>query len=152
MELSRKMFASLTVQGLYDAARRGANRAQKGGICVTHGTRVKQCSQEGCANGSKKGGVCITHGATKKRCSIKGCANGSKKRGVYITHGAWAKCCSDKGCTKQARKGGLCHRHGKYSIASAAQNRTARPPPFHLRIRHHGCRRNYNRRSRWRGD
>ena len=91
----------------------------------------EMCSHEGCANRSKKGVVCITHGATKKRCSHEGCAKQAVKGGVCITHSANVKRCSIKcsheGCAKQARKGGLFTRHGKYSIASAAQNRAARP-------------------------
>ena len=32
-------------------------------------------SHEGCTNGSKKGGVCIIHGAKVKQCSHEGCTN-----------------------------------------------------------------------------
>jgi hypothetical protein len=39
------------------------NKAQKGGVCVTHGAEVKLCTFKGCNNQAKKGGVCITHGA-----------------------------------------------------------------------------------------
>ncbi len=105
-----------------------ANGAVRGGFCITHGAKVKQCSHKGCANRSKMGGVCITHGAKVKRCSNKGCANGAVRGGFCVTHGARTKLCSHKGCAKQARKGGLYLRHGKYSIASAAQNGAARPP------------------------
>ena len=31
----------------------------KGGVCVTHGAKVKRCSFEGCTNIVVKGGVCV---------------------------------------------------------------------------------------------
>ena len=91
------------------------NQAKKGGVCVTHGAKVthKRCSFEGCNNQVKKGGVCITHGAkTKKRCSHEGCTNGVMKGGVCVTHGATKKLCSHKGCPNHAKKGGVCITHG----------------------------------------
>lgn len=36
--------------------------AQKGGVCVTHGAKLKQCSHEG--------RICVTHCAVFKRCSF----------------------------------------------------------------------------------
>jgi hypothetical protein len=83
-----------------------------GGVCVTHGAKVKQCSFKGCTKQARIGGVCITHGATVKGCSVKGCPNGAIKSGVCITHGAKKKQCSFKGCTNQARIGGVCITHG----------------------------------------
>ena len=40
--------------------------AQRGGVCIMHGAKVKLCSHEGCNNQAKKGGVCIMHGAKVK--------------------------------------------------------------------------------------
>eukprot|EP00577_Skeletonema_sp_RCC1716_P025408 CAMPEP_0113400472 /NCGR_PEP_ID=MMETSP0013_2-20120614/16142_1 /TAXON_ID=2843 ORGANISM="Skeletonema costatum, Strain 1716" /NCGR_SAMPLE_ID=MMETSP0013_2 /ASSEMBLY_ACC=CAM_ASM_000158 /LENGTH=182 /DNA_ID=CAMNT_0000285545 /DNA_START=46 /DNA_END=590 /DNA_ORIENTATION=- /assembly_acc=CAM_ASM_000158 len=43
-----------------------------GGVCVSHGAKLKRCSSEGCTNQVVKGGVCMRHGAKvapKKRCS-----------------------------------------------------------------------------------
>ena len=34
------------------------NQVQKGGVCVTHGAKVKTCKHGGCANRVQKGGVC----------------------------------------------------------------------------------------------
>ena len=78
--------------------------ARKGGVCVTHGAKVKRCSFEGCTNIVVKGGVCVTHGAkqkAKKRCNHEGCTNGAIKGGVCWTHGAKRelKHCSFEGCT-----------------------------------------------------
>jgi hypothetical protein len=65
-----------------------ANIAKKGGVCKTHGAKVKRCSHTGCTNGAVKGGVCVTHGAKKKQCRHEGCTNFFMKGGVCITHGA----------------------------------------------------------------
>ena len=40
--------------------------AQRRGVCIMHGAKVKLCSHEGCNNQAKKGGVCIMHGAKVK--------------------------------------------------------------------------------------
>ena len=95
-----------------------ANRAVKGGVCVTHGAKLKQCSFEGCTNQVIKRGVCVTHGAETKRCSFEGCTNQAKKGGVCWTHGAKVtkKQCSIDGCTSNAKKGGVCYRHRSKSI------------------------------------
>ena len=97
------------------------NQAVKGGVCVTHGAKVrarKQCRIKGCTNQFQKGGVCITHGAIKerKRCSHGGCTKQAIKGGVCVTHGAKVKLCSVEGCTKQFKKGGVCYRHRSKSI------------------------------------
>jgi hypothetical protein len=88
------------------------NKAQTGGVCVTHGATKKRCSHKGCTNGVIKNGVCVTHGARKKRCSYEGCTNQAIKGGVCVTHGATKKRCSHKGCTNHAKKGGVCWTHG----------------------------------------
>jgi hypothetical protein len=54
----------------------------KGGVCITHGAKVKRCSFVGCNKYAQKGGVCITHGAEVKRCNFDGCTNHVKKGGV----------------------------------------------------------------------
>jgi hypothetical protein len=49
----------------------------------------KRCRDEGCTNQAYKGGVCVTHGAKVKRCTFEGgCTNQAKKGGVCITHGS----------------------------------------------------------------
>jgi hypothetical protein len=111
------------------------NIAQKGGVCITHGAKVIQCSISGsvheslggqcsgCIHGSFEGctkypqgteGVCITHGAKVKQCNFDGCTSNAKKGGVCITHGAKVKRkrCSHKGCNNWAVKGGVCITHG----------------------------------------
>jgi hypothetical protein len=57
-------------------------------VCIKHGAKVKQCSNEGCTNHAKKGGVCVKHGATQKRkeCSIEGCTNQANGRGMCNRH------------------------------------------------------------------
>lgn len=37
------------------------NQVVKGGVCVTHGAKLKQCSLDGCTNNAKKGGLCYRH-------------------------------------------------------------------------------------------
>jgi hypothetical protein len=37
------------------------NQAVQGGVCVTHGAKVKGCSFEGCTSNAQKGGVCCRH-------------------------------------------------------------------------------------------
>jgi hypothetical protein len=37
----------------------------------------KQCRFDGCTNQVIKGGVCWTHGAKVKQCSQEGCTNGA---------------------------------------------------------------------------
>ena len=90
------------------------NQAQKGGVCIRHGAKVKRCSSEGCTNYPYKGGVCKRHGAKVKRsvCSKEGCTNIVVKGGVCVRHGAKVKRCSSEGCTNIAVKGGVCVRHG----------------------------------------
>jgi hypothetical protein len=88
------------------------NFAQKGGVCVIHGAKMRHCQNEGCTNKAVKGGVCVTHGANVKRCSFEGCTNKAVKGGVCITHGAKTKRCSFEGCTNKAVKGGVCVTHG----------------------------------------
>jgi hypothetical protein len=58
---------------------------------VKHGAKLKhnRCSNEGCTNQAQKGGVCIRHGAKVKRCSSEGCMNNSLKGGVCRRHGAY---------------------------------------------------------------
>jgi hypothetical protein len=90
-------------------------RAQKGGVCRSHGAKVdKLCSVEGCKNQVVKGGVCARHGAKKenKRCRFEGCTNKAIKGGVCIRHGAKLKRCSSEGCKNQVQKGGVCRKHG----------------------------------------
>jgi hypothetical protein len=67
------------------------NVVYKGGVCVTHGAKIKQCSYEGCNNKVKKGGVCVTHGAKKKQCSFEGCTNGAVQRAGRSLYHAWGK-------------------------------------------------------------
>ena len=100
----------------------GVSQSRLGGVCVTHGAKVrarKQCRIKGCTNQFQKGGVCITHGAIKerKRCKfVGGCKNQAVQGGVCVTHGAKVKRCSVEGCTKQVKKGGVCYRHRSKSI------------------------------------
>jgi hypothetical protein len=106
------------------------NRAIKGGVCITHGAMKNRCSSKGCTNQVQKGGVCITHGAMTKRCSFDGCNNHVVKGGVCVTHGAkkTRKVCSHTGCTSYAQKGGVCYRHRTKSInINANNNPTIRP-------------------------
>ena len=51
---------------------------------------MKRCSHEGCTNQYIKGGVCVTHGAKVKvkRCSHDGCAKQARKGGVCMGHDA----------------------------------------------------------------
>ena len=130
---SRGAFAPRTARELNVnvAATRGApTEPSGGGVCITHGGRVKRkrCSHEVGAKQVQKGGVCITHGMRAKRCSHKGCANRAVEGGVCITHGARTKLCSHEGCAKRAQKGGLCRRHGANSIATTAQNGAPQTP------------------------
>jgi len=71
-----------------------------------HGAKRKRCSNEGCANRAIKGGVCVTHGARKKRCSQEGCANRAKIGGVCCTHGAYSTAAA-----AAARDGAARHPH-----------------------------------------
>jgi hypothetical protein len=90
------------------------NQAQKGGVCIKHGSKVERCSSDGCTNKVIKGGVCVKHGAEVKRCSSDGCTNKVIKGGVCVRHGAKRKRCSSDGCTNQAKRRGVCRRHGAY--------------------------------------
>jgi len=85
--------------------------AVQGGVCVSHGAKVKQCSSEGCTNKVVNGGVCKKHGAKLKRCSKEGCSNKAFKGGVCWSHGEKPKC-SDRECTNLAQNGGVCIKHG----------------------------------------
>jgi hypothetical protein len=60
-------------------------------VCIRHGAKVKykRCSREGCSNLAQKGGVCIKHGAKVKLCSSEGCTNKVQKGGVCRRHGAY---------------------------------------------------------------
>jgi len=89
-----------------------AKYAQKGGVCIRHGAKVKRCNVEGCTNYSINGGVCIRHGAKVNRCSFDGCTNIVVKGGVCIKHGAKVKRCNVEGCTNYSINGGVCIRHG----------------------------------------
>jgi hypothetical protein len=62
-------------------------------VCKKHGAKRyerKLCSNEGCTNIAQRGGVCWTHGAKVKckLCSSDGCANQAILRGVCWRHGA----------------------------------------------------------------
>jgi hypothetical protein len=83
-------------------------------------TYIKLCRVEGCTKQVQNGGVCITHGAKLKRCSSEGCPNRAVKGGVCKRHGAVVerKKCSAEDCTNLAVKGGVCHRHGAERIQS----------------------------------
>jgi hypothetical protein len=61
-----------------------AKKSQPGVIKASIKTRKKKkCSHhEGCTNQVVKGGVCVTHGATLKQCSFEGCAKQARKGGV----------------------------------------------------------------------
>jgi len=74
--------------------------------------RVK-CSVEGCPNGSAQGGLCVSHGAKVKKCSLPGCNNYAKKAGLCRAHGPARKKCDHERCTKLAVQGGRCLSHGK---------------------------------------
>merc|ERR1712194_301586 len=86
--------------------------AQKGGVCIKHGAKVKRCSHYDCTKQVQQGGVCIEHGAKVKRCSHDGCSKFTKGGGVCIKHGAKVKRCSHGGCTKFSVTGGVCMKHG----------------------------------------
>eukprot|EP00984_Skeletonema_dohrnii_P007240 scaffold2618_cov69-Skeletonema_dohrnii-CCMP3373.AAC.1 len=101
------------------------NRAEKGGVCCTHGAERPRCSRENCTNYAQQGGVCRRHGAEAPKCSHENCTNQARKGGVCMSHGAVyvyvRPRCSHEGCTKQAQKGGVCCTHGaKQRIANAA--------------------------------
>ena len=85
--------------------------AQKGGVCIKHGAKVKICMHEGCTNKVQKGGVCWRHGE-RKVCSHDECIQYAQKGGLCNRHGSKAKLCSHEGCTKYAQKGGECIKHG----------------------------------------
>ena len=87
-------------------------QAQKGGVCIRHGAKVKRCSSEGCTNQAQNGGVCIRHGAKRYKCSSEGCTNFAKRGGVCYRHGAMPKLCSSEGCTNPAINGEVCVKHG----------------------------------------
>lgn len=105
------------------------NLVVQGGVCLTHGAKVKLCTHvdpdtgDICTKQAKKGGVCITHGAEVKRCTFAGgCNNHAIRDGVCITHGAGAKLKPRKKCTyigeggtpcpNNAKRGGVCITHG----------------------------------------
>ena len=100
------------------------NLVVQGGVCLTHGAKVRLCSHIDpdsgaiCTKQAKKGGVCITHGAEVKRCTYAGgCNNHAIRDGVCITHGAGAKLkprkkCTTPGCPNNAKRGGVCITHG----------------------------------------
>ena len=78
-----------------------------------------------------QGGLCRTHGARVKRCRHPGgCAKYAQRGGVCFTHGADRATCGHVGCTKNARKGGFCYRH---SSAAAAARAPPSLPPFAAR-------------------
>ena len=86
---------------------------------------MKRCSHEGCNNKAQKGGVCIRHGAKVKRCSHKGCTKQgctkqAVKGGVCKEHGKKMMIrCSHMGCIKYARKGGVSNGHLEKSLVDA---------------------------------
>lgn len=72
----------------------------EGGCSITQGAVVvlKRCSShEGCTNIVQRGGVCVTHGAKVKQCSHKGCANQSNIVGLCWKHGGKKKCAATRG-------------------------------------------------------
>ena len=97
------------------------NFSQRGGVCITHGAKLKRCSEKGCTKQAQKGGFCVTHGAKVKRCNHEGCTKQAQKGGVCITHGAEVKRCSFEGCSTQSRKGGVCYRHCSKNIKSKSK-------------------------------
>ena len=48
------------------------NMAQKKGLCMRHGYKMKTCLMDGCNKNAVGNGVCISHGA-KCSCMIKEC-------------------------------------------------------------------------------
>jgi hypothetical protein len=41
-------------------------------VCVQHGSKKKQCSENGCTNNAVRKGVCINHGA-KRNSRLNAC-------------------------------------------------------------------------------
>eukprot|EP00984_Skeletonema_dohrnii_P023595 scaffold12683_cov144-Skeletonema_dohrnii-CCMP3373.AAC.6 len=95
----------------------GTNQAVRGGVRKRHGAKAeyKLCSFGDCTNKAQKGGICIKHGAKVKRCSVVECNNKAQKGGVCRRHGAKVKRCSSEGCTNRIQRRGVCRRHGAYS-------------------------------------
>ena len=57
------------------------------GSCHLHGVHRK-CSFPQYSNNARKVGVCVQHGSKKKQCSENGCTNNAVRKGVCINHGA----------------------------------------------------------------
>ena len=57
------------------------------GYCHLHGDH-KKCTYPQCSNFSISAGVCHQHGSKKKQCSENGCTNNAVRKGVCINHGA----------------------------------------------------------------
>lgn len=75
----------------------------------------KICQYPNCTHVAQRGGVCRSHGAKMKACSQDGCPNNAVKDGICITHGATRKCTTD-GCVKPLWMAGKCSHH--YTIAT----------------------------------
>ena len=84
----------------------------KGGVCIRHGAKRKNCKFDDCNNKVKKGGVCRKHGAKETKCKFKDCTNNARKGGICRKHGAKATKCKFDDCNNNARKGGVCYKHG----------------------------------------
>ena len=69
---------------------------------------VKLCSKVRCTNVAKKGGVCMRHGAKHKQCDSDGCTNKSVNGGVCMSHAAKKECklCGSEECKKMLPKEG----------------------------------------------
>ena len=49
-----------------------SNNVVKVSVCVQHGSKKKQCRENGCTNNAIRKGVCINHGA-KRYCTVTDC-------------------------------------------------------------------------------
>ena len=58
------------------------------GSCHLHGIHRK-CSFPQCLNNARKAGVCVQHGSKKKQCSENGCTKNAVRKGGL--HQSWCK-------------------------------------------------------------
>ena len=79
------------------------------GYCHLHGDR-KKCTYPQCSNFSISAGVCHQHGSKKKNCSENGCTNNSVWKGVCIHHDT-KRYCTMIDCGKALFQTGMCRYH-----------------------------------------
>jgi hypothetical protein len=85
--VKREAFVSRMALGRKDVALRAVPTKSSREEFVGRMVQMGRWSNKGCTNGSVKGGVCVTHGAKSKQCSVEGCAKRARRKiGVCQRH------------------------------------------------------------------